>query len=219
MEPLRITATLDNEVAFNHSIHFCSLLQARVAMRERSLAPVSREECRDIGIPVQLSECGRYHRCTVGYASVAAHDAEHIHRYFPIQHAVRRTNMSRVDLGAGTSKIYRIPIEKKLLVGGRMQWWCVGDRTGIADILSTTLHIGKGRARGAGKVAFWGGRWKVEPCEPWPGFPCVSVDGEAMRNLPLDTEGLTVFDVAYARVTGPFWAAWDRDDVAVPVMR
>jgi hypothetical protein len=218
MEPLRITVRVDGPISFAHPIHLDSLLAKKVCERDGIDDAHSESEMRDIDIPVQRSECGRYHLATVGYSKTAANDLEHVNRMFPAQRAVHRSRMKTINPSGGMTKNFRIPVHVQHLDRGQLTWWCIGDAEAILELLTGALYLGRGRARGTGKVDLWRGFWTVEPCEPWPGFPVLSADGEAMRNLPLDTSGLKTFDYAETRVTFPYWAPWGRAEAATPVM-
>jgi CRISPR type IV-associated protein Csf3 len=105
-----------------------------------------------------------------------------------------------VNTGTGRNKAFRIPQPRALT--RLMRWWCEGDEAEVRSLLGLVTHLGKKRSVGHGKV----GRWEVERCEPWPGFPVKRPDGTPMRNLPMDTPGLgPATAVGWGPVTYPYW--------------
>src|SRR6185503_291310 len=92
----------------------------------------------------------------------------------------------RVQLTAGATKSYRIPVEVGYLKGARAEWYCVGDADPIRSLLCHVTHLGKKRSVGKGEIA----AWIVEECDAWKGFPIVR-DGKPLRPLPLDWPGVT----------------------------
>lgn len=215
MIPLRITATLDSAVAFHHQIHLDALIMSAVATRDNVPPAAIEAELVPLDIPVQRSSCGRYHLATIGFCEVEARELKYINRRYPLEQAqwIGEAKIKRVNLSAGPQKMFRIPIETKLLRGDKVTWWCVGLPVEIEALLMLVTGLGKRRAVGLGAIR----EWLVEPCDPWPGFPVLSADGEAMRNLPLDTPGLKTFDLAHERVEPPFWMHAGRVEMARPV--
>lgn len=217
MEPLRVTATLDAPVAFHAPIHFDALLAAAVALRD-NIPPAAHDgELVDVAIPVQRSACGRYYLASVGHCDVEAHELKHINRRFPLEQMqwIGDGKTSRVNLSAGPQKMYRIPMPAMHLKSDKITWWCVGERGAVEELLRLVVGLGRKRSVGLGAVR----SWLVESCEPWPGFPVLSADGDALRNLPLDAPGLKTFALDVQRVEPPFWLFAGRTECAVPVRR
>lgn len=217
MEPLRITAKLDTPVSMpSGALQFDAVLAAAVAKRDNIPPACTAAEMVPIDIPVQRSECGRFHLTTSSFQDAEIHHLRYTNRRMPVEQLqwMGDGKTKTVNLAAGAQKHFRVPMETMHVKGDRVQLWCVGDANEIRMLLTLVTHLGKRRAVGLGKVV----SWTVEPCEPWPGFPCVSVEGDAMRNLPLDYPGLREFDVELTRVTYPYWLA-DRAECAVPVRK
>lgn len=215
MEPLRITARLDGAVALHHAIHFDALLMAAVALRDNLPPALTADELQPIEIPVQRSECWRYYLASVGVCEAEAHELKYVNRRFPLEQVqwMGDRKIKTINLTAGPQKMFRIPLEIAHMRNDTVQFFCVGERTAIERLLLLVTHLGKRRAVGLGRVV----RWVVEPCEPWPGFPVLSADGEPMRNLPEDTPGVTLADVRWDRLEPPYWLTHGRVRCVAPV--
>lgn len=217
MQALVITATLETAVAFERPIHLDALLAAAVALRD-GLTPAAHEgEMIEIDIPLARSSCGRYHLASVGLGEVDCHELKYINRRFPISEAqwLGDEKLKRIDLSAGPQKHFRVPLETRHLRGDELVFYAVGDRAQVAELLALITHLGRRRAIGLGRVR----RWKVDACASWEGFPVLSREGRALRNLPLETAGLREFELGYDRMTYPYWLASDRGELARPPSR
>lgn len=216
-EPLSITATLDTPIAFHTPIHFDALLMSAVAKRDNLPTPAHRGEVVEIEIPVARSACGRYYLASIGYCEVAAHEARHVNRRFPLEELIWLGDgkTKRVNAAAGAQKIYRIPMSTMHLKHSRVVWRCDGERTPIEDLLQLVTGLGRRRGVGLGAVR----EWLVEQCDTWPGFPVLDPDGLALRNLPLDTPGLCIADIDQQALEPPYWLSDRRTECAVPAWR
>lgn len=215
-EPLKITAQLEGAIALpNGALQFDALLTAAIAMRDNIPTPASASELREIDIPIARSACGRYYLASASYVQVEAYEKRFVNRRMPVEEyqwlGDRKTRS--LNLSAGPTKHHRIPRETMHLRGDRVQFWCLGEAERIGQLLTQVMHLGQRRAVGLGRVR----AWTVEPCEVWPGFPVLSADGDAMRNLPLDHAGLKTFEQARERLLPPYWMHHGRVECAVPV--
>ena len=77
------------------------------------------------------------------------------------------STVSRVQESTGPSKGFRIPREHLHI--DKLEWYCIGHREHISDLLCNVTALGKKRGVGMGEVVV--GSWRVEPIEPWDGFP------------------------------------------------
>ena len=214
MIPLRVEARLGRAIVNpSRRIALDALLAAAVAQRDRLPPPVD-DLIVPIEIPVQRSACGRYHLASFSEQSVEVREKGYINKRPIVDEAqmFASEKVTRIQISAGPSKGYRIPIEKGHLVGDRLVWWCIGDVDEIRALLATVHHLGKRRAVGYGRVL----EWLVEPCEPWgDGFPVVR-DGRALRPLPADHEGVTERRLAMGALSYPYWQRERWEEVLVP---
>lgn len=214
MIPLRVEARLGRAIVNpSRRIALDSLLAAAVAQRDHLPPPIDGEIV-PIEIPVERSACGRYHLASFSEATVEARSRAHISKRPIVDEAqmFASEKVTRIQISAGPSKGYRIPIETGHLVGDRLVWWCIGDADHIRALLATIHHLGKRRAVGYGRIL----EWLVEPCEPWgDGFPVVR-DGRALRPLPADHEGVTERRLAMGALSYPYWQRERWEEVLVP---
>lgn len=218
MIPLRVTATISGAICMpERPLALDALLAAAVATREGIQPALTRAELRDIDIPVRRSRCGRYHLATQAEFKIESYAGRYINRRPLIEQyqTIGNAAIKRVDTGSGPNKGYRIPMETVYLELDQLTWWCVGDRTETTSLLSVITHLGRRRAVGLGRVA----AWNVSPCEPWEGFPVLR-DGFPLRNLPLDTPGLSPdAGQAFAVLTYPYWRHEAEELCAVPLLQ
>lgn len=214
MIPLRVTAELSGPICLPDGlIALDSLLASQVALRQGLMA-LDAQSCVEIEIPVQRSECGRFHLCSHSVCEAEAHEKQFTNKRPAIEQfqAFGNEKLRRVDIATGPNKGYRIPRVATHLRGDRIDWWCVGDREQIKQLLSTVTHLGKKRGVGLGRVA----RWIVDPCEPWyDGFPVV-LHGKPMRPLPANYPGLENPRLEYRTLSYPYWDHSQEDLIAYP---
>lgn len=212
MEPLRVTATLVSPYAVPlYPIHLDGLLAAAECDRRGLIAGVG--ELQHVEVPLQRSECGRYHLASVGHHERGDAIAGHIHKRSPIPEMMwfGGPKVRSINTATGRNKSFRIPQPRALI--DTITWWCVGDRLEVESLIVLVTHVGKKRSAGHGKV----GRWVVEPCESWAGFPILRPDGSPMRNLPFDTEGLGEGAMlGWGPVTYPYYDPGRAGEVAQP---
>lgn len=176
------------------------LLAAVVAQRRGLVPPRVGSDCEPIEIPIQREPDGRFHLASFGQYECDASEVRYVNRRAPIEEYQARgvAKIRRVLLKGGVDKSYRIPHE--ITYAPRIEWWCIGDRDAISDLLGDVSHLGKRRAVGRGRVE----RWSVDPCETWPGFPVVRA-GRALRTLPADWPGLASPRLRMSTLTYPYW--------------
>ena len=185
MEPLEITAELGGRLILPHEgyIHIDALLAWAVTVRDDYALALDEEQLRPVEIPVQRSACGRYHMASASVCDVRLREKRYIHQRFPVEHWQSLgggKSVNRIQINAGPSKGFRVPVEAQHLEGRLLTWWCIGERDEITELLALVTHVGRRRAVGEGEVR----EWRVEPCESWgEGFP-VMRDGAPLRHLP-----------------------------------
>jgi hypothetical protein len=212
MEPLQIIATLTSPLAVPlFPINLDGLLASMVCERQGFIAGVG--EWQDVDVPLQRSACGRYYLASVGHYESAVAILGYTQKRSPISEFgwFGEAKIKSVLVSGGINKACRIPQPRAVV--DTMRWWCIGDRTAVAELIALVTHLGKKRSVGHGRVA----RWGVKPCEPWPGFPVLRPDGTPMRNLPVDTEGLgPTTAIGWGPLTYPYWDQTRSIEVAQP---
>lgn len=210
MTPLRITAQLVSPLAVPlFPIALDALLGATVA-DERGLAGFDDTL---IEVPLAWSECRRLRLGSVGHYHASGSVMGYLHRRAPVEEykLFGGPKIRTVNTGTGPNKSHRIPQPRALVE--RMTWWAVGESDAVRRLLELVTHLGKRRAAGHGRVD----AWTVEPCEPWPGFPCLRPDGTPMRSLPLDWPGIGPgASVGYGPLLPPYWDARLNIECAMP---
>lgn len=214
MQPLEVTVRLAGQVSLpGGMLALDSLLAAAVALRD-AIPPAPPGGYRHIDVPLEWAHGRRFHLASFAVADWEAHDVRHIHRRFPLDLAqdMGSPKLRRVNLSAGPTKSYRIPLEVGHVRGDGLTWWCVGDALQVLELLGLVTHVGKKRGVGLGEVF----GWEVRPCTPWgDGFPVVK-DGRALRPLPPDWPGLVTPELAYANLTYPYWDKAREELCAMP---
>ncbi len=214
MEPLHVTAYVPGQVRITAPIALDALLGYVVATSS-GLAPAAHEgELRPIEIPIAREPGGRFYLASFSVCRVAARELRYTNRRFPIAEAqMFGHGIKRLQINAGPSKSFRIPHEALHVENGRLDWFCIGDRGEIAELLTFVPYLGKRRGVGYGRVA----EWTVTPCTAWDGFP-VMRNGRALRNLPVDWPGLDpdALIVQRAPLDMPYWTQTRAELVAVP---
>jgi len=216
MTPLLIEARIDGQIAdpYGDPVALDALLAYAIVMLEGRPPAATWDEMDRIDIPVQMSKCGRYHLASSAVYEVECIDesCRTINRRPVVAEAqALGTGIRTMQINAGPSKGYRMPLETGHLVDDTMRWWAIGDEAAVLDLLSHITHIGRRRAVGLGDVL----EWHVCPCKPWgDDFPVVR-DGRPLRPLPADHPGLDAPFIAMSRLTYPYWCG-PREPVALP---
>lgn len=214
MIPLKITATVPGPVSLpNHRPMLDALLMAAVAVRD-GLPPPSLEMCQ-IGIPVLQEQARGIYLCTEAQYVAEEYDRHWINRRFPIEEAqaLGEVGFTRVLLGQGPTKSFRIPLEVCYLRDAQATWWCLGEDAPIRELLTVVTHLGKKRSVGKGEIT----SWSVEQCDTWPGFPVLR-DGAPLRALPLDWPGVVAADRGMRVLAPPYWERWRESECLVPMV-
>lgn len=85
------------------------------------------------------------------------------------------TRRGKVVIEQGRYKAYHMPIFYR--VADKIEWYCVGDKHEIEQLLSTVTHIGKKTSQGWGRVTSWA-------VDVWPEDWSVRRDGKLTRGVP-----------------------------------
>lgn len=216
MTPLHVTATLDGPIVLQGGpLALDALLAAAVAMRDGLDPPAGPHDITPIEIPVEREPEGRFHLASFSHCTVEDYERRWVNRRPVVAEAqaLGSPKRKRMQINAGPDKGYRFPMEAQWLEGDRLDWWCIGEREGVEELLRLVHHLGKRRAVGLGRVR----EWTIEPCERWgPGFPVVDPAGRPLRPLPLDWPGVIEASVDVQAITYPYWAPQNVQEVVVP---
>lgn len=168
MIPIAVTAhlePLDGRICIpRHPIALDALLGAAICMRDNLPPARCPAELLPLEIPIALEPAGRFYLASFSVATFELMEREQITRQFPVNEYVALGNgkMRRVQLSSGHTKM--LPLHVGHLVGDSLQWWAVGDRDGVRDLLRFITHLGKKRAvrrsaRMARRTVRTMGRW------------------------------------------------------------
>lgn len=200
-QPLVVRCALTSPlVSPERTIALDSLLAFAAVRRTGQLLASSAHECVPVEIPIERSRCGRFHLASFAQFNVEKRSASFTNKRFPIREAQSMSRMTRVQESTGACKGFRIPREH--LHVENLEWYCIGVRERITELLCGVTSLGKKRGVGMGEIVT--GSWRVEPIEPWNGFPVLR-DGTPLRPLPLDWHGLHKYEESYCRITYPYW--------------
>lgn len=212
-EPLIIRCTVDAPICMpTKTLALDGLVAAAVARRTGQPPAASAAECAPIEIPIMRETRGRFHLASGAQFAVDVRARSYTNRRFPTHEAQNigcAKTMRRILVTAGSTKAFRLPREHLHLQHDEVAWFCIGDSDALLDLLHDITALGKRRAVGLGALV--PGSWRVEPIEPWDGFPVLR-DGVPLRPLPLDWPGLVTYEPGYARLTYPYW---DRPNEAL----
>lgn len=218
MVPLEVTATLYGRVILPRAgyVHLDGLLAWAAWARSGDPPALDETQIVRYPIPVAESECGRYHLASASACAVRFREKRYVNKRFPVaewQMLGGGKSANRIQINAGPSKGFRIPLEAHHLEDHEIRWWCIGDRDEIEALLSLVTHVGRLRGHGEGEVR----EWRVEPCKPWgDGFPVLR-DGRPLRHLPLDTPGLGEHLPQFGTLTYPYHSVHLEEPIAGPM--
>jgi len=199
-------------VSPERTIALDGLLAAAVVRQTGQPLASSAHECVLVEIPVQRSKCGRFHLASNAQFDIDKRSGGFTNKRFPIKEAATMSRMTRVQESTGPTKGFRIPREH--LHVDRLEWFCIGNVTLIAQLLANITSLGKKRGVGMGEVVI--GSWRVEQAKPWGGFPVLR-DGVPLRPLPIDWPGLGDHEESYARLSYPYWDRSREELCAIPM--
>lgn len=180
------------------------LLAAAAVYRTGQPLALSPADCAPAEIPIQRSPCGRFHLASFAQFAIEQRAKGYTNKRFPTAEAQAMGDpktMRRILITAGVTKSFRIPREHLHLRDDEVLWYCHGNRLLVLDLVQSITALGKKRSVGLGAVVL--GSWRVDPIEPWDGFPVV-LNGRPLRTLPVDWPGLTEYEPAMATLTYPY---------------
>lgn len=215
MTPLVVRAVVPGHVCIPHTpVMLDALLMWAAAMRD-GLPPLLDDAAPPIEIPLAKSECGRIFLCSEAQYQWEEHDLHWLNRRFPVAEAqaMGESKMRRLNIAAGATKSYRLPMEVGYLRDSLVEWYAVGDADAVLELLSLVTHLGKKRSVGKGEVQSWS---VTRDVAPWDGFPVVR-EGRPLRALPLDWPGVRDADRARRVLSPPYWQRWREEEALVGV--
>ena len=186
MDCLRVTATLRSGIVCDRWLPLDGVLLyqacrdklgAQVVTVSGSIAPP------DVEIPLQVIHSGEqhwYYACSWAQPQPwwIAEGQDHWNKRFDsaladlVDFGKRR---GKVIIEQGQYKAYHMPVF--YYVADVIEWFCVGDRSRIEELISTVTHLGKKSSQGWGRVS----KWTVED---WPDDWSVRRDGKLTRGVP-----------------------------------
>lgn len=195
------------------SIALDGLLAWAVALRDQLPPAYTADEIMPIEIPIQLEPEGRFHLCSFSVSETDHYSTRWVQRRPVIKEAqMIGRSIKSIQINAGPSKAFRIPMETRHLKSDLLIWYCIGDQVGIGKLLSLITHLGKRRGIGLGEVK----KWRIKRITPWPdGFPVV-INSKPLRPLPPDWPGLIDPRQGYRAITYPYWLKEREQVCAIP---
>lgn len=107
-------------------------------------------------LPLAKDEQGRW-MASVGFYEQHAEIVEHWHRKvndFDAQHYIDWNNKrGKIDGVSGEYKAYRMP--QLIRAIGDIEFYCVGDKQGLIELLKSVTNIGKKGSQGYGHIKEW----------------------------------------------------------------
>jgi len=220
-EPLRITAYLRTGVISDRWLPLDAILLYQASRQrlgpQRRTIPGGESEGKAVSMPLQIVHPGEpdwYYTCS--WAQPQPWWIEEGRDYwnkrfdqsfaYLVDFGYRR---GKVIIEKGRYKAYHMPVFYYAAL--RIEWYCIGDRTGIEELLSTVTHIGKKRSQGWGRVS----RWEVES---WPEDWSIWRDGRLMRGIPVQDvcDSDKAFHLQYYGVRPSYYRQANQLPLAMP---
>lgn len=215
MKPLKITAKINGEIALpQHGIHFDAVLAGAIFAAQGRAVLWNDEEPEFLELPIEFSKDG-YYMCSTGSMKFEQFvDRFLIKRPVTIEAQEFWAKEGVMNIQSGPNKALRRALATGLLKDSCIDWFAIGDKEPIEEILKSVRYIGKKRGIGCGFVE----SWKVEVCEIWPDFPII-FDGAPLRNLPYSMVGIDERKAvrSYQRLIFPYWHQSDKFDCLCPL--
>lgn len=121
-----------------------------------------------------------------------------------------------IIIGSGQYKAYHMPIFYRAALW--VEWYCVGDKAEIEQLLSTVTHLGKKSSQGFGRVI----RWSIEK---WAEDNSVLKDGQLIRGIPKEdvweliknTGNPIDFKIGNYGIRPSYWKSSNQKELAMPI--
>lgn len=173
-EPLKVTAHLRVGVVADQWLPLDGILLYQACRDafgpQLATLPGGSPEKQGIEMPLLIVHPGepdRYYACSWAQPQPwwLAEGRDHWNKRFDSQFAGLidfRGRRGKVIIEQGRYKAYHMPIFYR--IARQIEWYCMGDPSGLRFLLSTVTHIGKKGSQGWGRVI----RWEIEPwTEDW----------------------------------------------------
>lgn len=213
-EPLRVEATLLRAFASRHPVALDALLASQVAMSDGYPPPEVEE--RIPPAPLLWHPAG-FHHASIAHFEAVGHEERHWVKKSPlVQDLSVLTRAKSINITAGQFRPYFMPLRLTMPAGGKVVWWCVGDREEILSLLTGVTGIGAKCNVGYGRVANWTVErtptdWSV--LRPGPHGPVPT------RNVPRAMIASYWPWTELRRLTYPYWRADGLVECAYPRSR
>jgi CRISPR type IV-associated protein Csf3 len=220
MEPLRITAHLRTGVVADRWLPLDAILLYQANRQalgpEVATLPGGIDTQGASTLPLEIIHPGRkiwYYACSWAQPQPwwVAEGRDHWNKRFDQGFAYMvdfEGRRGKVIIEQGRYKAYHMPVFYR--VADRVEWYCVGDKARVGELLSTMTHLGKKRSQGWGRVI----QWKVEPwMEDWS----VWRDGELTRGVPAeDVVGKGMFNFVHYGLRPSYYRQENQMMLAMP---
>lgn len=193
MKNLKIRAYIRTEIITDRYLPLDGLLYYQAVRRELGPPDISLSNKPTLpgGFSVDLPFAKTegedwFYKCS--FAQWSPNAVEHSGFYtkrFDLQHASHLTNEKKVETKRGHFK--NLHNKVYTLATDWVEWYAVGDKQAIEDLLRFCTHIGKKTSQGYGRVH----KWEIENCE---GDFSVYKNEELMRAIP-NKDALAIYGI------------------------
>jgi len=219
-EPLKITATMRTGVVSDQWLPLDAILfyQAhRLVLGPEIISkPGGNATSHKVSVPLKCINSGTpdwFFACSWAYPQPwwVAEGSDNWNKRFDndlsdlIDFGKRR---GKVIIEEAQYKSYHVPIYYRVALF--IEWYCVGKRRRIKELLSTVTHVGKKTSQGWGRVSDWS-------IESWPDdWSCYGPGGELMRGIPLAMNTRRAGDTISYGIRPSYYRTENNRILAVP---
>jgi len=219
-EPLKVTAHLRTGVVADQWMPLDAVLLYQVARNrlgvQMATTPGGDPGAEDLTMPllkIHNTEPDWYYACSWAQPQPwwISEGQDHWNKRFDSQFAdlvdfgKRR---GKVIIEQGRYKAYHMPIFYRVAM--KIDWYCVGDREAIHQLLSCVTHLGKKRSQGWGRVIAW-------EVESWTQDWSIWRDGKLTRGVPgRDVAGKGAFNLLHYGLRPSYYRPHNQMLIAIP---
>ena len=219
-EPLKVTVHLRTPVVADQWLPLDAILLYQVS-RERlgvqqATLPGGEPASKGLTMPLLKLHNGEpiwYYACSWAQPQPwwLAEAKDHWNKRFDGQfaHLVDfQGRRGKVIIEQGRYKAYHMPVFYRVAM--KIDWYCIGDKERIRDLLSIVTHLGKKRVQGWGRVIAW-------EVDSWPHDWSVWRDGQLTRGVPpQDVEGKGAFNLLHYGLRPSYYRSKNQMLLAMP---